>query len=280
MHRASTRLRSIRVLSAFVLRVPRWVSIALVVAVSVALSVGGVLAALSTSGDVSPRLFAQSLAIAVIVPTLVAGPVSAVIVELVHALRDEHVGALEAAQRDELTGLPNRRRTLELARRELEHARRAGRPYSVALVDLDDFKAANDRHGHATGDALLRATARACRQTLDGHGVAGRWGGEEFLVLLPGADAQSAAELMERLRGSIADCGVALAGGARIACTASIGVATLRGGPVRDAAANDPDADATIERLVAAADRRMYEAKANGKNRVAAGAPTARRASG
>lgn len=255
------------------LRVPRWVSIALVVTVSVALSVAGVACAFAMIDDVSPRLLTLSLAIAVIVPTLVAGPVSTVIVELVHALQHEHLRALEAAQRDELTGLPNRRRTLELARRELAGTHRAGRPFSVALIDLDDFKVANDRHGHAAGDALLRATAGACRDTLDADGVAGRWGGEEFLVLLPGADAHAAAVLMERMRGSIAACGVALADGARVACTASIGVATLRPGTVPEAAVRDTDADATIERLVATADRRMYEAKATGKNRVAAGAP-------
>jgi diguanylate cyclase (GGDEF)-like protein len=269
-----TRDRLIDALSALVLGRPRWVSIGLVVAVSIGLSVLSLVGA-GVASDLSVReILEQGLAIAIAVPLVVSAPVSAVIVELVHALQREHHRALEAAQRDELTGLPTRRHTLEVARRDLAAARRAGRPFSVALIDLDDFKRANDVHGHATGDALLRAVADACRTTLRDEDIAGRWGGEEFLVLLPGTDAGGAVALMERLRVAIAATRVELDDGARLACTASIGVATLRDAPARRAA-NDADAtaepagDAALESLVAAADRRMYTAKATGKNRVA-----------
>lgn len=269
------RDRSIRQLCTLVLRLPRWVSVVAVAGASTALSVAALLAVAlaAPDADTQAALVREGLWIAVIVPLAVATPVSALIVELVHALQREHERALEAAQRDGLTGLPTRRHTLELARRDLGLASRTGQPYSVALVDLDDFKSANDRHGHAIGDALLRAVADACRGTLRQVDVAGRWGGEEFLVLLPGADAHGAVATMERLRAAIAASEVVLGDGRRIACTASIGVATLPAGAVRagDAAGHGPDE--VIERLVATADRGMYVAKAVGKNRVEVAEP-------
>jgi diguanylate cyclase (GGDEF)-like protein len=110
----------------------------------------------------------------------------------------------ELAQVDELTRLSNRRHIVEVL--GIEHARcvRAGQPLSVVLIDLDHFKAVNDHHGHAAGDAVLRAFAEVLRGGLRESDIAGRWGGEEFLVVLPQMRAGVAAVLIDRLRDAVA----------------------------------------------------------------------------
>lgn len=264
----------IRALSAFVLSRRREVSIALIVAISVGMSVLALFLAAALSAHPAWEVIDQGLVIAIVIPLLVSAPVGTVIVELVHALQREHRRALDAAQRDALTGLPTRRHTLEVAHRNLGHSRRTGFPFSIALIDLDDFKSANDRHGHATGDALLRVVADACRTTLRDTDVAGRWGGEEFLVLLPGTDSLAATAMMERVRAAIAASRVPVQGNRRFGCTASIGVATLGG--VTGCPQTDEVgvcAEALLDTLVATADRRMYAAKSSGKNRVASDEP-------
>jgi diguanylate cyclase (GGDEF)-like protein len=114
----------------------------------------------------------------------------------------------------------------------------------VARLDLDHFKAYNDRHGHLAGDRLLRAAAAAWSGSLRGTDVLARWGGEEFALLLPDCDAPGATALIERLRGTLPD-----------AVTFSAGVATSGGG-------EEPRA------LMDAADRALYRAKAEGRDRV------------
>jgi len=110
----------------------------------------------------------------------------------------------ELAQIDELTRLSNRRHILEML--DIEHARcaRTCEPLSVVLIDLDHFKTINDRHGHATGDAVLREFAHALRAGLRESDFAGRWGGEEFLLVLPRMHASAAAALVDRLRDGVA----------------------------------------------------------------------------
>ena len=110
----------------------------------------------------------------------------------------------ELAQLDELTRLSNRRHILEML--AIEHTRsvRSGDPLSVVLIDLDHFKAVNDRHGHAVGDAVLREFAQVLRAGLRESDFAGRWGGEEFLVVLPQMRAGVAAVLVDRLRDALA----------------------------------------------------------------------------
>ncbi len=254
-----------------VLRLPRWLAVTTIVAISVSTSVACLLIVAALRTESAEVVLSRSLGVAVLVPTLAATPVGWLIVALLHALDREHRLVLEAAQRDELTGLPSRRCAIERARRGLRLARRAGRPLSIAVVDIDDFKATNDRHGHAAGDALLRAVAQACVASLRDTDLVGRWGGEEFLVVLPDTDAATAVEVLERMRAAISASRIDAGLGAWLACTASIGVATLDDAPGRDDTVDPPQA---LEALVGLADRRMYAAKAAGKDRIAAAPPT------
>jgi len=159
------------------------------------------------------------------------------------------------ATTDVLTGLPNRRHADDVIERLLAAARRNGRPVAVMLFDLDHFKTVNDRFGHAIGDDALRATADAtCRLVRGGDHVA-RFGGEEFLVLLPDTGADTALIVAEKLRARIAELQVTgLDGG----MTASFGVAVY---PAHGIGADE---------LIAAADRALYRAKHSGRNRVEA----------
>jgi len=130
---------------------------------------------------------------------------------------------------------------------------------SVLMIDLDHFKRVNDRWGHASGDLVLVAIAQVLREELRGADLAVRFGGEEFLAILPGTDAAGALEVAERIRSRIQNARVAVDDG-EIAMTASVGIATLRG--------EESGAD-----LVARADAALYRAKATGRNRCVAAAP-------
>jgi diguanylate cyclase (GGDEF)-like protein len=157
---------------------------------------------------------------------------------------------------DSLTGLANRRACSDALQAEAARARRFGTPLSVVLADLDGFKEVNDVHGHAVGDEVLQTFADVLRRTVRDSDVAGRWGGEEFLLLLPGADADGAVQLAERVRAALPARRIADAEGLRV--TASFGVAEHR-----------PGSDA--EHLLAAADEALYRAKRSGKDRVERG---------
>jgi two-component system, cell cycle response regulator len=161
---------------------------------------------------------------------------------------------LEALIReDPLTGLSNRRFILTQLAGMVSGARRHGRPLSIAIVDLDRFKAINDEHGHQTGDEVLTAAVRAMRRRLRAEDQLGRLGGEEFLVLLPDTDAPSAGVVAESLRVEIA------AAPAPVPVTASAGVATWDGEPP--------------ETLLRRADEALYAAKRGGRDRIEAAAP-------
>jgi diguanylate cyclase (GGDEF)-like protein len=156
---------------------------------------------------------------------------------------------------DGLTGVSNRRHCEEALTSEIARADRLGTTLTLVLADLDDFKAINDEHGHATGDDVLREFAAVLRATLRDSDLAGRWGGEEFLLLLPGADAVGGAQLADRVRSSLAERSFLGNDGAVVSVTCSFGVAQHQaGGDERD--------------LFAAADRALYRAKREGKNRV------------
>ena len=114
----------------------------------------------------------------------------------------------EQSETDALTGLPNRRGFSALARPALARARRQGEPCVVVAFDLDRFKAVNDGHGHAAGDVVLRGVGAAIRASVRGGDVAGRLGGEEFALLLPGDDVADAVSVAERLRVALADGGL------------------------------------------------------------------------
>src|SRR2546423_12098759 len=106
---------------------------------------------------------------------------------------------------DSLTGLANRRHAQEVLAAEVSRAERFGGPVALVVADLDDFKDVNDRHGHPTGDVALREFAEVLRETVRDVDLVSRWGGEEFLLVLPGTDGAGAAQLAERVRGTLRD---------------------------------------------------------------------------
>ena len=156
---------------------------------------------------------------------------------------------------DGLTGLANRRQCEETLDDELARIERFGGPLAVVVADLDWFKDVNDRHGHPAGDAVLREFAVLLQETVRDVDLAGRWGGEEFVLVLPGTDLVGGAQLAERIRLGLADQIVLAVDGTPIPVTASFGVAATP--PAR-----------TAPELFAAADAAMYQAKRAGKNRV------------
>jgi diguanylate cyclase (GGDEF)-like protein len=161
---------------------------------------------------------------------------------------------------DGLTGVANRRRCAEALSAEVARAERHGTPLAIVLADLDDFKLVNDAHGHAAGDNVLKEFATVLRSTLRESDLAGRWGGEEFVLLLPGSDEAGAAHLADRVRAAFAELVLLDTNGARLAVTCSFGVAQHRPGEDEDD-------------LFAAADRALYSAKRLGKNRVETSTP-------
>jgi diguanylate cyclase (GGDEF)-like protein len=176
-------------------------------------------------------------------------------------LQEELIQAREAlrieATHDSLTGLWNRRGVLAILSADLGRAARERTPLAVVVTDLDHFKAINDTRGHLVGDEVLREAARRLQLAVRPYDGVGRMGGEEFLVVLPGTSLEDAVEVAERVRRLIAASPVAVAGG-ELSVTLSAGVAAASPGLA------DPD------RLLAAADGALYQAKRGGRNRVAA----------
>ena len=170
----------------------------------------------------------------------------------VRALQDR---LREESTHDALTGLYNRRYLEEALGRELILAEREAHPVSVIMGDLDHFKAVNDRHGHLAGDEVLRVFGDLMKRHVRGSDIYCRYGGEEFLLVLPRMAEESAVERAEQLRSAMAAAPVSY-GATPIAVTASFGVATF------------PRDGRTSDELIAAADSAMYAAKAAGRNRV------------
>jgi diguanylate cyclase (GGDEF)-like protein/PAS domain S-box-containing protein len=178
-----------------------------------------------------------------------------------HRLRQE----LERlATTDPLTGLANRRAFMVRAGEEIERAARHGRPLSVVMIDVDHFKAINDRHGHEAGDRVLARVADMVRATIrKAADFAARFGGEEFVLLLPETPVGGAWALAERIREAFETTAVDTAGGA-VSFTASFGVEQFR-----------PELDDGIETVLRRADDALYRAKASGRNRVYLAPPEA-----
>jgi diguanylate cyclase (GGDEF)-like protein len=173
-------------------------------------------------------------------------------------LQEELLKAREAlreqATHDGLTGLLNRSSILEKLDDELSRAARAGTPVSVLMADLDRFKAINDTHGHLVGDAVLREAARRLKSAARRYDSVGRYGGEEFLIVLPGCDASDAAVQAERTRDAIGATPF-LTPAQPVPVTVSVGVAC--------------SSHCAPETLIREADEALYEAKGEGRNRVA-----------
>ena len=157
---------------------------------------------------------------------------------------------------DPLTSLPNHRALVDIVDKEIERSARYHRHCTLLFLDLDHFKALNDGCGHAAGDSALRELGGVFRQCLRGIDTVGRWGGEEFVALLPETEAQQGLEIAERVRQAVGSHLFAAGGGIRVTC--SLGTATYPAD-----ALNRSD-------LTAAADRAMYAAKRLGRNQVRA----------
>jgi diguanylate cyclase (GGDEF)-like protein len=169
--------------------------------------------------------------------------------------REDRTHAMQLAQHDPLTGLCNRRGFLDRAMPLYAAAMRDGTPLSAILLDIDHFKAINDRHGHDAGDCTLVAIAHELLELCRREDILCRWGGEEFLVLLPGVAHGAAMDCAERLRAATEGMVVELASGAAIVVTASFGVA----GAARSS---------SLEAMLRDADTALYAAKQAGRNRV------------
>jgi diguanylate cyclase (GGDEF)-like protein len=174
------------------------------------------------------------------------------------ATQRELARAEERSVTDALTGLPNRRAAEETIRRMVAHAGRSLSPLGVVLLDLDRFRILNDLHGHSHGDKALAAVGRLLSATIRASDFAARFGGEEFLLLLPETDRQGSIELAEKLRRQIERTELVQTG----PITASFGVAGL------------PEDAVDPAELVRKADRALYMAKAQGRNRVQSADPS------
>jgi diguanylate cyclase (GGDEF)-like protein len=162
---------------------------------------------------------------------------------------------IRLASQDALTGLPNRRRTAELANAALAEAGESDAPVAIAIIDMDHFKIINDRCGHATGDHVLKEFARVGRGALRPNDVLGRWGGEEFLLIMPQASREVALATLERLR--TLTFGIHLpasAAGMRVSLSAGVAIYDRI---VR-----------SLDELIARADSALYAAKNEGRDLV------------
>jgi diguanylate cyclase (GGDEF)-like protein len=167
-------------------------------------------------------------------------------------------GQLDRLSRtDQLTSVPNRRYMMDRLEAENSRFQRNQRPYSILYGDVDNFKSVNDLHGHQTGDAVLMAIASAMRPCVRQHDEVSRWGGEEFLILLPETGLAAAIEVAEKLRATIAAIEFHHSGGT-LQLTMSFGVHTV-------------DRQGPIDSFIHEADRNLSHAKRSGKNRVVAG---------
>lgn len=173
-------------------------------------------------------------------------------------LQAELVAAREAlreqAMRDALTGLWNRRSILEILVREQSRSRRQREPVGVLMIDIDHFKEVNDTHGHLVGDDVLKEVSRRLLASVRPYDGVGRYGGEEFIVVLPGCDENSIQSRGEAMRAAISKEPVPAQSG-RLAITASFGATVFT-----------PPAEVEVSDLIRAADDALYEAKRNGRN--------------
>ncbi|MBG7076574.1 biofilm formation regulator diguanylate cyclase SiaD [Pseudomonas aeruginosa] len=156
-------------------------------------------------------------------------------------MRDLNLALKEASIRDPLTGLPNRRMLLERLREENERSQRHGQSYVLAMLDVDFFKQVNDTWGHDSGDRVLVEIARAMESELREYDLCGRWGGEEFLLLLPQTRLQDAGPVLERVRDSVRTLAVRV-GTEALSVTASVGVTEHRIGETNSQTVNRADA--------------------------------------
>ncbi len=195
--------------------------------------------------------------ISVLVPVPLALVFGGSSVVLVIALDQAWSQVNELAMVDSLTGLSNRRRFIPAAEREIELARRHHQPLALLLLDVDHFKAINDTHGHQAGDLVLVEVGKRCRETLRTTDLLARWGGEEFIVLLPNTPQIRAQQLAERVREAVSASAQLVLGDQSVQVTVSVGVAGTAPGPA-----------VSLETLIQRADEALYRAKHAGRDQV------------
>ena len=182
--------------------------------------------------------------IALIGPTVIG-------TQIIRRDRDLHQTMIRLSQEDDLTGLFNRRRTAELIEDEIQRASRYHTIFSIILMDIDHFKAVNDRFGHQAGDEVLVKITEVIRSKVRATDFVGRWGGEEFLIILPETNMDGGFSLAKKIRTRLESADLGKIGHR----TASFGVTAFE------------DAD-DIEAIIARADAGLYAAKRGGRNRV------------
>lgn len=157
---------------------------------------------------------------------------------------------------DPLTGAYNKKYFYDTAQKELEHFHRYGRKFSIVFMDIDDFKKINDKYGHLTGDIVLKTLAQKLKSLLRKSDYVCRFGGEEFVLILHGADSEKAFAIAERIRQEIAKEEIKTYDGKTISITISAGISTVT------------DTTKNIQEMIDKADMAMYKAKQSGKNKV------------
>ena len=235
------------------------------VIVAIVGSIGTVLAAqagASSSDQVTLSVFTFQLQLATLFLTaLPIGSAMAQRSRLEQNLTDEKERADRFAREmvtlvnvDDLTGLATRRHFLDQLDTMAATARRVNQPLTLAMIDIDHFKPINDQYGHAVGDAVLMAIGAACRTAVRSNDVIGRLGGEEFAMLMPLTDQETAYRIVDRLREAVAAIAIPTGDGRAVSVTISVGMATF--------------ANQQIDRLLLDADRALYSAKKTGRNRI------------
>jgi diguanylate cyclase (GGDEF)-like protein len=170
-------------------------------------------------------------------------------------IKFSRVALQNVSHTDDLTRLPNRRAFRATLKREFERAHRHQRPFAVMMIDADGLKPTNDQHGHAAGDRLLTSIADVLKSALRGTDNCARYGGDEFIALLPEADAHTALDAAERIRTGVANTSFDF-DGQRVQCTVSVGIASY------------PADASSLDELLLAADRALYRAKNQGRDRI------------
>ncbi|MEO6867427.1 MAG: diguanylate cyclase, partial [Gaiellales bacterium] len=176
-----------------------------------------------------------------------------------------HEQLREQATRDGLTGLPNHRSLQDELTRRIAEAYETDMPLGVCLLDIDNFKRVNDTYGHPVGDEAIKAIGRTLAHGVGGLGMVGRYGGEEFVVIMPGCDADAAVRISDRLREDITTIEIPLDDGGVLTLTASFGVANVD--------QQHPGKRVENAELLQQADAGLYNAKRSGKNKVELAGP-------
>ena len=200
---------------------------------------------------------ALALFIAAVVPALIVPGACFLNLRLVYQLRSANERLVALSETDSLTKTLNRRRFVEVAERELALAARHSYPTSLVLLDFDNFKKVNDRYGHHVGDEVLVRSIGVMQAVMRQSDVLGRFGGEEFILLLPHTGADGAVALVNRLLEAVANSPIELPQG-DLRVTISAGCMTCE------------SSRSTLDTLIQKADQLLYQSKANGRDRCAA----------